>query len=124
MSLSKIYKKLLDKYIIEYDNICINEGYYKESDSNDVKDKAVKEAIREDLIDKKFTKGEVQEILEENATVETMYKFIAYACLVYDYNCGDSTDSLKEVIQERTSEVIDDIAVLQKIYLCIDQIDF
>lgn len=40
--------------------------------------------VKEDLNDKGFTKEEIEEILEQNLTKETAYKFMAYFISLYD----------------------------------------
>lgn len=92
------FRKNLADYKNDMLNVLIDEGTISESEANDYVDsRELNEMIFEDLTDKNFNYHEVNEIIMQQGSNDTMYKFLAYFIATEsEYN---SVDELKYIIE-------------------------
>ena len=84
MSFQKQVKLAIDAYINDWKNVV--ESYIDNHYENSLEitsEPHIQEAIYEDLLDKNFTKEEINEILDSHPSQVTSYKFLAYFILLY-----------------------------------------
>ena len=66
--------------------------------SDELKDSALNTLVTEDLLDKGFSKDEVDEIVSQDISKDTSYKFMAYYLYLIDSynNINEMTNLIKE----------------------------
>ena len=119
------FRKNLADYKNDMLNVLIDEGTISESEANDYVDsRELNEMIFEDLTDKNFNYHEVNEIIMQQGSNDTMYKFLAYFIATEsEYN---SVDELKYIIETSSYHDITNYTLedFNKIFEAYKKIDF
>lgn len=119
------FRKNLADYKNDMLNVLIDEGTISKSEADDYVDsRELNEMIFEDLTDKNFNYHEVNEIIMQQGSNDTMYKFLAYFIATEsEYN---SVDELKYIIETSSYHDITNYTLedFNKIFEAYKKIDF
>ena len=111
MSLILDWEILWENYVGDYVSTAITEGWV-EDDNLDIdewlQNKIIKRIIKDDLSEKGFSKGEIQQLIDRNVTTTVSNKFIAYALLLEGFE-WDGVDDLKELLQKENIDLREDV---------------
>lgn len=111
MSLILDWEILWENYVGDYVSTAITEGWVKDANLDIdewLQNKIIKRIIRDDLSEKGFSKGEIQQLIDKNVTIAVSNKFIAYALLLEGFE-WDGGEDLKELLQNSNIDIREDI---------------
>ena len=111
MSLILDWEILWENYVEDYVSVAITEGWVKDKNLDIdewLQNKIIKRIIRDDLSEKGFSKGEIQQLFDRNVTNSVSNKFIAYSLLLDGFE-WDSVEDLKELLQKENIDLREDV---------------
>jgi len=111
MSLVLDWEILWENYVEDYVSVAITEGWVKDKNLDIdewLQNKIIKRIIRDDLSEKGFSKGEIQQLIDKNVTNSVSNKFIAYSLLLDGFE-WDGVEDLKKLLQKENIDLRDDV---------------
>ena len=111
MSLILDWEILWENYVEDYVSVAITEGWVKDKNLDIdewLQNKIIKRIIRDDLSEKGFSKGEIQQLIDRNVTTSVSNKFIAYSLLLEGFE-WDGVEDLKELLQKENIDLREDV---------------
>ncbi len=111
MSLILDWEILWENYVEDYVSVAITEGWVKDKNLDIdewLQNKIIKRIIRDDLSEKGFSKGEIQQLIDKNVTNSVSNKFIAYSLLLDGFE-WDGVEDLKKLLQKENIDLREDV---------------